>query len=97
MISKHAMHANCARDVIYAGEFHVQRTPDGNNYKLIIDNNSGTFAPDLNDLPKLEQLFRKNFPGLLVEAYDRADPRLKAYVETIKAFNNSLIGQGGRN
>lgn len=96
MISKHAMHANCAREVIYAGEFHVQRTPDGNNYKLIIDNNSGTFAPSLDDLPLLEQLFRRNFPGLIVEAYDRNSPVLKNYVETIKAYNNNLIAQGGR-
>ncbi|EGZ05315.1 hypothetical protein PHYSODRAFT_259740 [Phytophthora sojae] len=28
----------------YAGEFHIEKDPSG-NYKLFIDNNSGTYAP----------------------------------------------------
>ena len=37
--SKHAMHANAAEEVIYAGEFHV--ILEGGVYTLYLDNNSG--------------------------------------------------------
>ena len=52
------------------------------NYKLIIDNNSGTFSPSKEHLPLLEKLFKENFHDILVEAYDRGDPKLAEYIET---------------
>lgn len=57
------MHANCEENVRYAGEFHIQKKDDG-RYCLVVDNNSGTYSPDKNDLPTLAALFEKNFPGL---------------------------------
>jgi hypothetical protein len=48
----------------------------GQSWKLYIDNNSGTYAPNKADLPCLEACIRQNFPDLDVEAVDRDDPRL---------------------
>eukprot|EP00026_Physarum_polycephalum_P010857 Phypoly_transcript_11039.p1 GENE.Phypoly_transcript_11039~~Phypoly_transcript_11039.p1 ORF type:complete len:382 (+),score=54.51 Phypoly_transcript_11039:46-1146(+) len=76
-MSKHAMHSNAAEQVCFAGEFHVQQK-DG-NYVLVIDNNSGTYAPPKERVIKLVEFFKFNFPDLAVEAYDREDPALKEY------------------
>ena len=76
------MHANAERVVRYAGEFHVQKTQSG--WKLVIDNNSGTYAPRKSDLPALRDLFRRNFPDMEVECLDFLDPQLAQYKEKIK-------------
>jgi len=89
-MSKHAAHAACSREVTYSGEFHIQQSPHTGGYKLILDNNSGTYAPDKNDLPRLVQLFQANFPGLEVEALNYSDPTLKRYLELV-ADNNMHI------
>eukprot|EP00026_Physarum_polycephalum_P002941 Phypoly_transcript_02950.p1 GENE.Phypoly_transcript_02950~~Phypoly_transcript_02950.p1 ORF type:complete len:702 (+),score=85.38 Phypoly_transcript_02950:252-2108(+) len=73
-MSKHAMHANCAKEVYYSGEFCVAQV--GQSWKLYVDNNSGTYAPNKADLPCLEACFRQNFPDLDVQALDREDPKL---------------------
>ncbi|OWY93019.1 C2 domain-containing Hypothetical protein, partial [Phytophthora megakarya] len=72
MLSKHMLHSGAAFAVLYAGEFHVD------NYlfdepKLIINNDSGTYAPPKEDLPQLKALMENNFPGIAVEALDRED------------------------
>eukprot|EP00727_Mastigamoeba_balamuthi_P003348 m51a1_g1301 hypothetical protein (401) ;mRNA; f:197771-199424 len=77
-MSKHAMHANAAREVRYAGEFIVHK------HTLVLDNNSGTYAPDPKHLPLLVEVFKRNFPGLDVEAYDRDDKKLAEYKSVIK-------------
>jgi len=74
-MSKHAMHANCAEEVFCAGEFCVEELGD-NKWRFIIDNNSGTYAPVLDILPKLAQLFSSNFPDMEVVALDREDPKI---------------------
>mmetsp|Transcript_34546 Transcript_34546/g.97890 ORF Transcript_34546/g.97890 Transcript_34546/m.97890 type:complete len:148 (+) Transcript_34546:117-560(+) len=79
--SKHAMHANAAEEVIYAGEFHL--IPEGDVYTLYLDNNSGTFAPNAELLPLLEQLFALNFPGLCVRAVSRDSEELKRVVQAL--------------
>lgn len=48
-------------------------------HKLVIDNNSGTYAPDKTKLPLMQKLFTQNFRGMTVEAIDMKDPLLKEY------------------
>ncbi|EGZ04970.1 hypothetical protein PHYSODRAFT_342817 [Phytophthora sojae] len=56
----------------YAGEFHIEKDPSG-NYKLFIDNNSGTYAPPpKEELPQPKALLETNFSGISVEALDRS-------------------------
>jgi RNase P protein component len=62
--SKHAVHANASRSVVYAGEFHVYNNAD--KHILVIDNGSGTFSPDSSLLTSLQSLLQQNFPGLEV-------------------------------
>ncbi|OWZ01154.1 C2 domain-containing Hypothetical protein [Phytophthora megakarya] len=76
MLSKHMLHSGAAFSVKYAGEFHIEKGHFG-KYKLYIDNNSGTYAPPKDDLPKLKQLFEVNFPGISVETRDQNDDALK--------------------
>lgn len=76
MLSKHMLHSGAAFSVKYAGEFHIEKSLFG-KYKLVIDNNSGTYAPPKAELPKLKELFEVNFPGISIEAKDRDDEELK--------------------
>jgi hypothetical protein len=82
--SKHATQANAAKSVTYAGEFHFRPCPDAVlGYKLVIDNNSGTYGPAPEHLPKLKQLLELNFPDLEVEALNFSDPQLALYKQTL--------------
>ncbi|KAF9365157.1 hypothetical protein BGX34_011213 [Mortierella sp. NVP85] len=77
-MSKHAMHANRATEVMFSGEFRFfQDANNHNDWTLMIDNNSGTYSPKKEDLPKVKKLFELNFPDLVVVALDHDDPRLK--------------------
>lgn len=88
MDSKHAMH-NCAdAQVVYAGEMHFRRritgrSPSEPEFTLVVDNASGTYAPDSVDLPRVRALLMSNFQGLNVEALDFKDPLLKKYLEAV--------------
>ncbi|KAF9932039.1 hypothetical protein FBU30_009103 [Linnemannia zychae] len=84
-MSKHAMHANRATEVIFAGEFRLFKGENHNSgWMLLIDNNSGTYAPKKDELHKVQQLFQLNFPDLIVRAVDREDPYLKDIAEAAK-------------
>jgi hypothetical protein len=98
--SKHALHANCAKTVFYAGEFHPrpiggwdQYDPNErrswNQWELVIDNNSGTYAPDSTLLENLKELLICNFPGLNVITYDYKDQELKPSVVACRDFAKS--------
>ncbi|OAQ32368.1 hypothetical protein K457DRAFT_16376 [Linnemannia elongata AG-77] len=77
-MSKHAMHANRATEVMFSGEFRVFRDEHHHDdWTLMIDNNSGTYSPRKEDLPKVKKLFEANFPGLTVITLDHEDPVLK--------------------
>lgn len=39
-------------------------------------NESGTYAPDPDDLPKVKQLFKANFPDIKILTYHYEDPTL---------------------
>lgn len=80
IMSKHAVHAGGAQEVIYAGEFCI--VPDAaaaGGHRLVLDNNSGTFAPSPDHLPCMQRLFAANFPDLQVEVVAVGDPRLQEY------------------
>jgi hypothetical protein len=95
--SKHALHSNCAQAVCYAGEFHPRPIGGWNEYdpneildwdqwELVIDNGSGTYAPDLTLLDQLKELLMFNFPQLNVVIYDFNDPQLKSSIEACRTF-----------
>eukprot|EP01101_Sappina_pedata_P005503 TRINITY_DN2533_c0_g1_i1.p1 TRINITY_DN2533_c0_g1~~TRINITY_DN2533_c0_g1_i1.p1 ORF type:complete len:279 (+),score=79.06 TRINITY_DN2533_c0_g1_i1:26-862(+) len=87
-MSKHATHSSAAKFVRYSGEFHIQPikfpTPGKSKYKLIIDNKSGTYGPDKDDLPLLKRYFALNLPDLEIECYDYNDPVLSEYKKSIE-------------
>ncbi|KIJ95693.1 hypothetical protein K443DRAFT_11201 [Laccaria amethystina LaAM-08-1] len=94
--SKHALHSNCAEVVRYSGQFHPrpeggwqnfsESTPDDAvKWEFVIDNNSGTYAPDKMLLPEVKEFFEFNFPGLVVHALDREDERLVESGEACRA------------
>ncbi|KAH6623768.1 hypothetical protein F5144DRAFT_371372 [Chaetomium tenue] len=50
--------------------------PKPHLYRLIIDNDSGTYRPDKSVLPHLQAFLARNFPGIDVAAMHCADERL---------------------
>ena len=95
--SKHALHANCYETVRYSGEFHPRPQggwdkfsddiPDEDvNWELVIDNNSWTYAPDKNLLPKVKELLEYNFPGFAIFALDHGDDALKESREACRTY-----------
>lgn len=63
-----------------AGEFCIIPCPGcAGGHKLVIDNNSGTYAPEKTKLPLMEKLFKSNFPDMTVEVLDMKDPKLQEY------------------
>lgn len=95
--SKHALHANCYETVRYSGEFHPRPQggwdkfsddiPDESvKWELVIDNNSGTYAPDKKLLPKVKGLLEYNFPGFTIFALDHREDALKESREACRAY-----------
>ncbi|KAH8891972.1 hypothetical protein GQ53DRAFT_794131 [Thozetella sp. PMI_491] len=95
--SKHALHANCAEAVRYSGEFHPRPMGGWQNFsddipddqvqwELIIDNNSGTYAPAKDDLVRVQMIMDYNFPGITVRALDREDAELKESVKATREY-----------
>ncbi|KAF8332085.1 uncharacterized protein EI90DRAFT_3195381 [Cantharellus anzutake] len=96
-VSKHALHSCCTETVIYSGEFHPRPAfPDGSgwaffeesmsddsvSWELVIDNNSGTYAPDKAFLPALKGFLQYNLPGLRVITFDYKDDELALKAST---------------
>jgi hypothetical protein len=95
--SKHALHANCAEAVRYSGEFHPRPIDGWQNFsddipddqvqwELIIDNNSGTYAPKKDDLVRVQMIMEYNLPGMKVRALDRGDDELKESVKATREY-----------
>mmetsp|Transcript_26926 Transcript_26926/g.56845 ORF Transcript_26926/g.56845 Transcript_26926/m.56845 type:complete len:451 (+) Transcript_26926:331-1683(+) len=81
-LSKHALHAGAATEVVYSGEFFFdqcsKRAKETGKVALVIDNNSGTFGPPKEKLDLLKLLMQLNFgTDLPILALDREDPLLK--------------------
>ncbi|CAF3014614.1 unnamed protein product, partial [Rotaria sp. Silwood2] len=74
--------------VRYAGEFHPRpkygwdRCDD--EWELVFDNGSGTYAPNPDLLINLKELLLFNFPGLNIVTYEYKDPKLKESVTELK-------------
>lgn len=75
LLSKHAIHSDCAESVLYAGEFCITENQDGTKI-LLINNNSGTYAPrnDQLQLQRLRRLLTDYFPHLKVVTQEFHDP-----------------------
>jgi len=86
--SKHAMHSGVAEHVRYAGEFHIFER--GGKHSLVLDNNSGTYAPSHETLPFLKTLFQHNFPGLDIVVINQGTDDFKAYQKVVLE-NNAKI------
>ncbi|CAF0752841.1 unnamed protein product [Rotaria sordida] len=86
--SKHALLANASEYVRYAGEFHPRPKFGWNRcddeWELVFNNASGTYAPSVDLFTNLKQLLWFNFPGLNVVTYDFRDPLLKESIEQLK-------------
>lgn len=91
MMSKHAMHCSAATEVVYAGELLFQM--ESNGVKIVLDNNSGTYAPRTEDLKRVEEVFRRNFSGITVEALDFRDAKLEEYKRRMET--SAVVGQVG--
>ena len=78
--SKHAFHSSASKTVRYAGEFHIHY--DGATPVLVMDNNSGTYAPAVDNLKLVVSLIRNNIPDLRVDGWGREDPRLLRAIES---------------
>ncbi|KAG0019956.1 hypothetical protein BGZ81_009529 [Podila clonocystis] len=93
-MSKHAMHANRATEVMYSGEFRLFRDENHHgDWTLLIDNNSGTYAPKKEDLYRVRELFVRNFPDLVVVALDHEDPYLKEIRAATKKADQEQAAQ----
>lgn len=103
MVSKHWLHSDCAEAVRFAGEFHPR--PEGGwdkfsddkrdedvRWELVIDNNSGTYAPKKEMLPALKKVLEMNFPGFTILALDREDPEVARSSEACRAYAVSKRG-----
>ncbi|KAF8926260.1 hypothetical protein BGZ58_011331 [Dissophora ornata] len=93
-MSKHAMHANRATEVMFSGEFRLFRDENHNNdWTLLIDNNSGTYSPKKEDLHKVKEVFELNFPDLVVVALDHDNAQLKEIREVTKRMEAEVAAQ----
>ena len=86
--NKHIRLANCSECVCYAGEFHLRPkfgwTRTNDEWELVFDNASGTYAPDPDLLVNLKELLVFNFPGLNVITHDYKDPMLRDSIEQLE-------------
>lgn len=95
--SKHALHSNCAEAVRYSGEFHPRPVGGWQNFsddipddliewELVVDNNSGTYSPNKDDLVRVQMVLEYNLPGITVRTLDREDPELKESVNACRDY-----------
>lgn len=103
MVSKHWLHSDCAEAVRFAGEFHPRPVGGWDKFsddmrdedvrwELVIDNNSGTYAPKKEMLPALKRVLEMNLPGFAIVALDRDDPEVARSSEACRAYATSERG-----
>lgn len=94
--SKHAFHAYCAEQVLYAGQFHP-RPKFGwdrcdSEWEMVFDNWSGTYSPSPDLFIKLRQLFELNFPGVNVITHHFKEPPLRKSINDLVPAMSKTIG-----
>jgi len=57
----------------------MRSTQAAADFKLVLDNNSGTYSPHKSKLPLIQQLFAVNFPNMEVEVLDWTSAKLAYY------------------
>lgn len=92
-MSKHAMHANRATEVMYSGEFRLFQDTHNQDWTLMIDNNSGTYSPKKENLPRVQEIFQRNFPDLVVIGLDHEDERLKEIRAATRQMETAVAAQ----
>eukprot|EP00611_Tribonema_gayanum_P009146 TRINITY_DN1889_c0_g1_i2.p1 TRINITY_DN1889_c0_g1~~TRINITY_DN1889_c0_g1_i2.p1 ORF type:complete len:199 (-),score=85.02 TRINITY_DN1889_c0_g1_i2:514-1110(-) len=93
-MSKHAVMADGAESVVYAGELFV--LVRRRHHILVIDNGSGTYAPGdaHGELKRLEGLLVRNFPGLVVLAKVYNAPLTEDAIEAAIARHTHTTAAG---
>lgn len=72
--SKHIIHADAAMAVRYAGTFRICERSPGEPV-LVVDNDSGTYAPQAKHQPLLRRVLEMNFAGLEILTLDVLAPQ----------------------
>jgi hypothetical protein len=62
-LSKHYMICGLHGGVRYSGEFFIYPKPDSAEVFIVFDNASGTYQPDGNLLPEVQEVLQENFDG----------------------------------
>mmetsp|Transcript_10246 Transcript_10246/g.20561 ORF Transcript_10246/g.20561 Transcript_10246/m.20561 type:complete len:368 (-) Transcript_10246:82-1185(-) len=71
--SKHAVHANGEAAVRYSGTFRI--CEDAEAAVMVVDNDSGTYRPNGDQVDLLRQLLETNLPGLRVRGLSVLEPQ----------------------
>lgn len=72
-LSKHVTLAGGAETVRMAGTFRFVHT--GEEYKMVMDNDSGTYTPSKDGLLLTKELLRQHIHGLSIQVLDRMEPQ----------------------
>lgn len=92
---KEAIAAACDRPIEQThlhGPESPSRSTEPQDYELVIDNDSGTYRPDKELLPVLEEFLQKQFEGLHILALDCMDDRLKAIKKRQQKIKEKAAG-----
>lgn len=88
-ISKHAVLSNAAERVRMAGEMLFYWANE--DVYLIVDNGSGTYAPDCSAFHQLSHLFRINLPFIRTVVMDYTNEDLELHKKRIQKFDHKTV------
>lgn len=82
-LTKHYLLAKLGKQVRFSGEFHIYKNPQNDQIFVVFDNSSGTYKPDGNLLPNLNQLLVDTF-------IPNQDPESKEIFFVTKKYNQKI-------